>query len=131
MAISKLETCDAPGIQKIEKPWGYELIWAKTRDYVGKVLHINRGHKLSLQFHQKKEETIFVQSGRMTLIFETDDGLMQERVLCPGQAHHIPPGRKHRMIAIEDCDVFEVSTPHLDDVVRLEDGYGRIGTTKS
>jgi mannose-6-phosphate isomerase-like protein (cupin superfamily) len=113
-------------IQKVEKPWGYELIWAKTPDYVGKVLHINKGHKLSLQYHQIKEETIFLQSGKMNFVFENPAGEMEEILLLPGEAHHIPTGKKHRMIAIEDCDVFEVSTPHLDDVVRLEDGYGRI-----
>lgn len=112
-------------IQRVEKPWGYELIWAKTKDYVGKILHINQGHRLSLQFHKIKEETIFLQSGMMTLIFEDEKGSMTEITLRPGEAHHIPVGRKHRMIAVEDCDVCEVSTPHLDDVVRLEDGYGR------
>lgn len=118
-------------IQRVEKPWGYELIWAKTGDYVGKMLHINRGHKLSLQYHKIKEETIFVQSGQMNLVFENDRGEMTEILLVPGQAYHIPTGRKHRMIAVEDCDIFEVSTPHLDDVVRLEDGYGRTGTSKA
>lgn len=112
-------------IQKVEKPWGYELIWAKTKDYVGKVLHINQGHKLSLQYHREKEETIFLQSGKMNFIFENDAGELIEVLLMPGDAHHIPTGRKHRMIAIEECDVFEVSTPQLGDVVRLEDGYGR------
>jgi mannose-6-phosphate isomerase-like protein (cupin superfamily) len=113
-------------IQKVEKPWGYELIWAKTGDYVGKVLHINQGHKLSLQYHRQKEETIFLQSGKMNLVIEDDQGTLTEVILLPGESHHIPVGRKHRMIAIEDCDVFEVSTPQLDDVVRLEDGYGRV-----
>jgi mannose-6-phosphate isomerase len=113
-------------IQRVEKPWGYELIWAKTKDYVGKILHINKGHKLSLQYHRVKEETILVQSGKMLFVFEDGKGVMQEIPLNAGEAHHIPVGRKHRMIAVEDCDVFEVSTPHLDDVVRLEDGYGRV-----
>lgn len=112
-------------IQRVEKPWGYELIWAKTKDYVGKVLHINKGHKLSLQYHRQKEETVFVQSGIMNLLIENEAGEIQEVLLSPGDSHHIPTGRKHRMIAVEDCDVFEVSTPQLDDVVRLEDGYGR------
>jgi len=115
-------------IQRVEKPWGYELIWAKTGDYVGKILHINQGHKLSLQYHQEKEETIFVQSGKMNFVFENETGVLEEILLLPGEAHHIPPGKKHRMIAIEDCDVFEVSTPQLNDVVRLEDGYGRAGS---
>lgn len=113
-------------IHRVEKPWGYELIWAKTKDYVGKVLHINKGHKLSLQYHRVKEETIFLQSGKMTLVFENDSGVLEEVLLLPGEVHHIPVGKKHRMIAVEDCDVFEVSTPQLDDVVRLEDGYGRV-----
>src|SRR4051812_41219384 len=89
-------------IQRVEKPWGYELIWAKTSDYVGKVLHINQGHKLSLQYHRIKEETIFLQSGKMNLIFENEKGALEEVLLMPGEAHHIPVGRKHRMIAIED-----------------------------
>jgi len=118
-------------VQRVEKPWGYELIWAKTGDYVGKILHIKKGHKLSLQYHRIKEETILLQSGKMTFVFEDDNGVMQEITLNAGEAHHIPTGRKHRMIAVEDCDVFEVSTPHLDDVVRIEDGYGRAGTSQA
>lgn len=112
-------------IQKIEKPWGHELIWAKTKDYVGKVLHIKKGHKLSLQYHRIKEETIIVVKGKMNFVFENDKGILEEILLSEGEAHHIPTGKKHRMIAVEDCDVYEVSTPHLDDVVRLEDSYGR------
>lgn len=113
-------------IQRVEKPWGYELIWARTGDYVGKVLHIKKGHKLSLQYHRQKEETIYLGSGSMILLFENEQGKLEEVALKPGEAHHIPVGRKHRMIAVEDCDVYEVSTPQLDDVVRLEDGYGRV-----
>lgn len=112
-------------ITKVEKPWGYELIWARTGDYVGKMLHIRKGHKLSLQYHRQKEETIFVQAGVMNFVFENDEGVVEEILLQAGEAHHIPVGRKHRMIAVEDCNVFEVSTPQLDDVVRLEDSYGR------
>ncbi|MCM2278561.1 MAG: cupin domain-containing protein [Oligoflexia bacterium] len=118
-------------ITRVEKPWGHELIWAKTGDYVGKILHINRGHRLSLQYHRVKEETIYVSTGSMILLIEDDQGVLQEVPLKAGEAHHIATGRKHRMIATEDCDVFEVSTPHLDDVVRLEDGYGRQGTSKA
>lgn len=113
-------------IQKVEKPWGYELIFARTGDYVGKILHVNKGHKLSLQYHRTKEETIYLQSGKLCLVFEEKSGELKEIEMVPGQAHHIPPNKKHRMIAIEDCDIFEVSTPHLDDVVRLEDSYGRV-----
>jgi mannose-6-phosphate isomerase len=112
-------------VKKVEKPWGHELLWAQTAAYAGKVLHIKRGHKLSLQYHERKEETIFLYSGRMLLVFEDESGRLQEIPLAPGQAHHIPVGRRHRMIAVEDCDVFEVSTNHLDDVVRVEDAYGR------
>jgi mannose-6-phosphate isomerase-like protein (cupin superfamily) len=116
-------------ITRVEKPWGHELIWAKTGDYVGKVLHIKKGHKLSLQYHREKEETCMVWSGRMILVFENERGVLEEIPLAAGEAHHIPPGKKHRMIAVEDTDVFEVSTPQLGDVVRLEDGYGRTGTS--
>jgi mannose-6-phosphate isomerase-like protein (cupin superfamily) len=118
-------------VQRVEKPWGYELIWGKTKDYVGKVLHIKKGHKLSLQYHNVKEETFYLASGKMTLVFENEQGELEEILMLPGDAHHVPPGKKHRMIGVEDCDVFEVSTPQLDDVVRLDDGYGRTGTTKA
>lgn len=116
-------------ITRVEKPWGYELIWAETKDYVGKILHINKGHRLSLQYHRVKEETIILQSGVMDYMIENDQGEMETVRLHPGEAYHTPTGRKHRMIAVEDCDVYEVSTPHLDDVVRLEDSYGRKGTS--
>ena len=118
-------------VARIEKPWGYELIWATTDAYVGKVLHINRGHRLSLQYHQKKVETFLLYSGRMALIFEDDHGQLTENVLEAGAVQHVPAGRKHRMIALDDCEVFEVSTPELDDVVRVEDTYGRGSSVKS
>jgi len=113
-------------VNRVEKPWGYELIWAETQDYVGKILHIKKGHRLSLQYHQIKEETIFISKGELVLVFEDDHGQLQNVSLTEGEAHHIPVGRKHRMIAVEDTDVCEVSTPHLQDIVRLEDSYGRI-----
>ena len=113
-------------VTRVEKPWGYELIWAETQDYVGKVLHIQKGHRLSLQYHQIKDESIFIAKGELVLVFEDDRGQLINVSLNAGEAHHIPVGRKHRMIAVEDTDVFEVSTPHLQDVVRLEDSYGRI-----
>lgn len=113
-------------LKKIEKPWGYELLWARTADYAGKVLHIKRGHKLSLQYHERKEETILLYAGRMLLLLEDDHGILREISVAAGEAYHIPVGRKHRMIALdEDCEVFEVSTSHLEDVVRIEDSYGR------
>ena len=113
-------------IEKVEKPWGFELIWAKTDRYVGKILHVKKGHKLSLQYHNKKVETIFLQSGMMSLQIDDSNDQLIEVKLMPGQAHHIPAGKRHRMIAIEDCDIFEVSTPELNDIVRLEDTYGRV-----
>ena len=112
-------------IQKVEKPWGYELIWAKTDRYAGKILHINKGHRLSLQYHEIKEETILISKGKMILVFENAAGVLEEIPMNEGEAHHIPVGKKHRMIAVEDCDVFEVSTAELNDVVRLDDSYGR------
>lgn len=112
-------------VRKIDKPWGHELLWAQTAEYVGKVLHIKKGHKLSLQYHEQKVETVLLYSGRMVLVLEDESGMLRENHLAPGEAYHVPAGRKHRMVALEDCEVFEVSTNHLEDVVRLEDSYGR------
>jgi mannose-6-phosphate isomerase len=114
-------------VRRVEKPWGHELIWAHTDRYVGKLLHIKKGHKLSLQFHNKKDETIHVQSGQLLFVVDEGKGLV-EREMKPGESYHIKPLTKHRMVAITDCDILEVSTPELDDVVRLDDAYGRTGT---
>lgn len=114
--------------RRVEKPWGHELIWAHTDRYVGKLLHIKQGHKLSLQYHQRKDETIHVQAGRLLLVVDEGRGL-EERELGPGESYHVRPGTKHRMVALTDCDILEASTPELDDVVRLEDAYGRAGTS--
>lgn len=120
------------GSQKVvTKPWGHEVIWAVTKDYVGKILVIKAGHQLSLQFHKVKEETIYIQSGEMKFVIENDHGQLEEVQLTKGQSFHILPNRKHRMIAVTDVEVFEVSTPHLDDVVRLEDSYGRVAGSGS
>jgi mannose-6-phosphate isomerase-like protein (cupin superfamily) len=110
----------------VDKPWGHELIWAHTARYVGKVLHINQGESLSYQYHRVKDETIRLLSGIMEMDLE-HDGVQSKITLKPGDCLHIVPWMKHRMIAIETCDVLEVSTPELDDVVRLEDRYGRAG----
>ena len=112
--------------KRIDKPWGYELVWAETDRYAAKLLFIRCNESLSLQYHQEKEETILVYRGKMTFVFENEKGILEEISLFAGEAHHIPVGKKHRMIAVEDCDVFEVSTPQLQDVVRIEDGYGRV-----
>ena len=112
-------------IQHIPKPWGYELIFAKTDRYVGKILHVNRGESLSLQYHEMKEETLYVVEGELRLTIE-HEGDRRELMLRKGEAFHIPPRLIHRMEAIVDTDVAEVSTTELDDVVRLEDRYGRV-----
>ena len=111
---------------RVDKPWGYELIWAKTDRYVGKILHVRAGQALSLQYHRVKDETIMVLTGRLRFEFFAEGATPCERELGPGEPFHITPGLRHRMIAIEDTDVLEVSTPELDDVVRLEDRYGRV-----
>ncbi len=115
--------------QIINKPWGHELIWAHTERYVGKILHINNGESLSYQYHRVKDETIQLLSGAMEMDLEAN-GVKTKITLAPGDCLHIVPGMKHRMTAVEVCDVLEVSTPELDDVVRLEDRYGRAGTQK-
>ena len=113
-----------PGVFRVDKPWGYELLWAKTDQYAGKIIHVNAGHALSLQYHNQKTETVYLASGR--LLYELQEGeRLVGRELSPGDRIHVPAGTVHRMTAIEDADIFEVSTPELDDVVRLEDRYGR------
>jgi mannose-6-phosphate isomerase len=114
-------------IRRVPKPWGYELIFAHTDRYVGKILHINQGESLSLQYHEMKEETLFVVRGELKLTIELE-GDRRELALREGETFHIPPRMIHRMEAVADTDVAEVSTPELDDVVRLEDRYGRTGT---
>ena len=117
-------------MRRVEKPWGHELIWAVTDRYVGKVLHIKAGEKLSLQYHRQKDETVMVWAGRMRFEHFHDGEAPRFQEMGPGDAFHVTPGLRHRMIAVEDTDVFEVSTTELDDVVRLEDAYGRQGTSK-
>jgi mannose-6-phosphate isomerase-like protein (cupin superfamily) len=109
---------------RVEKPWGYELIWAHAERYVGKVLHVRAGHALSLQYHRRKDETIHLASGSMRFEYDRGSG-RREVILEPGDSMRIRPGVVHRMTALTDCDVLEVSTPELEDVVRLEDRYGR------
>jgi mannose-6-phosphate isomerase len=115
-------------IRHVPKPWGYELIFAKTDRYVGKILHVNQGESLSLQYHEMKDETLYVVEGELRLTIESE-GDRRELVLRKGEAFHIPPRLIHRMEAVVDTDVAEVSTPELDDVIRLEDRYGRAGTS--
>jgi len=117
----------ATTVRRVEKPWGYELIWAHTGRYVGKILHIHAGAALSYQYHQVKEETIYVLRGVLTLHVSDDDSPPRVLELGEGSAFHITPGLRHRFQAKADVDLLEASTPELDDVVRLEDLYGRAG----
>jgi mannose-6-phosphate isomerase-like protein (cupin superfamily) len=116
--------------RRVEKPWGYELIWALSDAYCGKVLFVKAGSSLSLQFHNRKDESWYVQSGRAELeMAAPGEAIPNSEVVGPGAAFRLPPGTVHRLTALEDTLVLEVSTPHLDDVVRLEDLYGRAGTS--
>jgi mannose-6-phosphate isomerase len=117
--------------RRVEKPWGWELIWAHAGAYVGKVLFVRAGQALSLQFHREKDESWYVESGRAKLeLGAVGDAVLKTEVIAAGASFHFPPGTVHRVTALEDTTILEVSTPHLDDVVRLEDAYGRAGTTE-
>ncbi|HTR33511.1 MAG TPA: cupin domain-containing protein [Gaiellaceae bacterium] len=117
-------------VRRVEKPWGYELIWAHTDVYVGKVIFVKAGHSLSLQYHEQKDEAWLIQSGRARIeLGEPGAAELAEEVVGPGTAFHYPPGTVHRITAVEDTTILEVSTPQLDDVVRLQDAYGREGTS--
>jgi mannose-6-phosphate isomerase len=110
---------------RVPKPWGYELIWAQADRYVGKILHIEPGHVLSLQYHNKKDESIYVLSGEIILRIQHGETLI-ERHVSAGEAFHIPPKQIHQFEAVVVTDLLEASTPELDDVVRLKDRYGRV-----
>jgi mannose-6-phosphate isomerase len=112
---------------RVEKPWGYELIWAHTELYVGKILHIHAGEAFSLQFHEEKDETLHLLRGRVRLHVGPGVDSLEERILEEGDSVRIEPGTLHRMEALSEVDLMEVSTPELDDVVRIEDRYGRAG----
>ena len=115
-------------IKIVEKPWGHETIWAHTSRYVGKVLHIKAGQALSVQYHNKKDETVHLLNGE--LLYRVQSGeTLEDMHLKTGESFRITPGTIHQMEAVTDCDVLEVSTPELDDVVRLSDRYGREGTS--
>ena len=119
-------------VRRVDKPWGYELIWALTDAYCGKLLFVRAGESLSLQFHKEKDESWYVQSGRAKLeLGKAGQGVLDEEVISAGAAFHYEPGTVHRVSALEDTTILEVSTPHLDDVVRLEDRYGREGTSEA
>ena len=120
---------DEGGVLRVDKPWGYEIIWAHTPSYVGKLLHVRAGHSLSLQYHERKDETIYVHTGVVTVSSGTSPDALVDRVMKAGDAIRLRPGTLHRMVARTDADLFEASTPELDDLVRLEDRYGRAGTS--
>ncbi|MDP9279936.1 MAG: cupin domain-containing protein [Gemmatimonadota bacterium] len=127
----KKDTKPASGrvnVVRVPKPWGHETIWAHSDRYVGKILHINAGHELSVQYHNKKDETVHLLSGEISYRVKTNE-LLEDMRLRVGESFRITPGTVHQMVAVTDCDVLEVSTPELDDVVRLSDKYGREGTS--
>ncbi len=117
--------------RRVEKPWGWELIWAETEQYVGKLLFIQAGEALSLQYHEVKDESWLVREGRARLELGEVGGELEAIEIAPGDTFHFRPRTVHRLAALEDTLVLEVSTPHLDDVVRLEDRYGRAGSSDS
>jgi mannose-6-phosphate isomerase-like protein (cupin superfamily) len=117
-------------VRRVPKPWGHETIWAHTDRYVGKILHIKAGQALSVQYHERKDETVYLLSGEMIYWVRLEpDGELQDMRLTVGESFRITPGTVHYMEAVTDCDVLEASTPELDDVVRLKDRYGREGTS--
>jgi mannose-6-phosphate isomerase-like protein (cupin superfamily) len=123
--LGRGDTAMATEVKKVDKPWGYELIFAHTERYAGKILHVDAGQALSLQYHERKDETLYLLEGGYELTIEENGDLVQYQV-SEGEAFHVPPGTRHRMVGgPEGCDILEVSTPELDDVVRLEDRYGR------
>lgn len=115
--------------RRVEKPWGHEIWWAATDQYVGKILHVTKGHRLSLQYHEKKDETSYVLAGRLILVQGPTEDELTERTVGVGDVWRNLPGTIHTIEALEDSDVLEASTPHLEDVVRLRDDYGRQGTS--
>jgi mannose-6-phosphate isomerase len=115
--------------RRVDKPWGWELVWAETDRYAGKVLFVRGGESLSLQFHRVKDEAWFVQSGRAKLeLGKAGEAVLSEEIVAAPAYFRFEPGTVHRVTALEDTTIIEVSTPELDDVVRLEDRYGRAGT---
>jgi mannose-6-phosphate isomerase len=120
---------DGTGLPRnVDKPWGHEEIWAWTDRYVGKILVLEAGKRLSFQYHETKDEWIYLLAGRLKVTLENDDGVVEDHELGTGDSARIATGRKHRFEAIETCQIVEVSTPELSDVVRLEDDFGREGT---
>ena len=120
----------ASDVRRVEKPWGYEVVFAQTESYCGKVLFVRAGEALSLQYHEQKDETIHLQSGRAEVEIGSAPGSTSVEVVDAGRSFRIMPGTVHRLRALEDSLILEVSTPHPDDVVRVDDRYGREGTSE-
>lgn len=125
-----MDDLDGGRARRVEKPWGYEIWYALTEDYAGKILHVDRGHRLSLQYHERKDESCYLLTGRVLLIKGPTAEHVTETTLVPGDTWRNRPAEVHTIEALEDSDVLEVSTPHLNDVVRLRDAYGREGTNR-
>jgi len=128
-----IDSLDAWGFdtRRVEKPWGWELIWAHSESYAGKVLFVRAGHSLSLQFHNEKDESWYVQSGSAEVqLGDAGEAVLSTEIVRPGACFRFRPGTVHRVRALEDTTILEASTPQLDDVVRLEDDYGRSGTSE-
>ncbi len=113
---------------RVDKPWGYEIRWAVTGRYLGKIIHVKKGEALSLQYHERKDEWLLVSEGAVDIEIGGLEGTLEKVRMREGDSVHLPPRTRHRITAVEDADIFEVSTPEIDDVVRLEDRYGRAGT---
>jgi len=121
---------DLPAVQRaeetlVEKPWGYEIRWAITERYMGKILHVRRGEALSLQYHERKDEWLLVTRGTVDMELGVEDGQLKTHRMREGDSVHLAPLTRHRITAVDDADIYEVSTPEVEDVVRLEDRYGR------
>jgi mannose-6-phosphate isomerase len=121
----------ASGSSRVDKPWGYELRWAITDRYLGKLIHVDAGRKLSLQYHVQKDEAILVLRGELDLVLEDGEGELVTHRMGEGMSARVRPGRRHRFVAVTDVDLVEVSSPEIDDVVRLSDDYGRAGTSEA
>jgi len=124
---------DVPAVKRaeeaiVEKPWGYEVRWAITERYLGKILHVRKGEALSLQYHERKDEALLITRGAIDAELGVEDGDLKTVRMSEGDTIHLTPGTRHRFTAVEDTDIFEVSTPEIDAVVRLEDRYGRVGS---
>jgi mannose-6-phosphate isomerase len=124
---------DPPAVRRaeeaiVEKPWGYEVRWAITERYVGKILHVRKGEALSLQYHERKDECLLVVRGVIDAELGGEDGELKTVRMNEGDTIHLEPRTRHRLTAVEDADIYEVSTPEIDDVVRLEDRYGRVSS---